>query len=132
MKLQCKNEKCGKTFLYAAKKDITKTIKVPLDGTSSIYTDEFETLETHVCPFCKSGEIDEYVEPQPQIVSVKSVPIEDVDALIKEGYVVLEVYAKTANLVKRAEKPCLRERNESNDKDSAMLREELAGFLKED
>ena len=119
MKFKCLNEKCNHPFIYAA-----KTIET---------TDAHPTTvtETYVCPYCLQKNFDEFVEPQPQIVSVKSVPIEDVDALIKEGYVVLEVYAKTANLVKREQKPSLRERNESNDKDSAMLREELAGFLKE-
>jgi len=92
MKLQCKNEKCGKTFLYTAKRSLT----IPQEKEN-----EFDSIETHVCPFCKSPEFDEFVEPQPQIVSVKSVPIEDVDALIKEGYVVLEVYAKTCNLIKK-------------------------------
>ena len=89
MKFKCLNKDCGKMFMYPA-----KTIES---------TDQHPTLvtETHVCPFCLQREFDEFVEPQPQIVSVKSVPIEDVDALIKEGYVVLEVYAKTCNLIKK-------------------------------
>ena len=124
MKFKCLNEKCNHPFMYPAKKEVAKV------GDEA--REETIVIETSVCPFCQGLEFEEYVEPQPQIVSVKSVPIEDVDALIKEGYVVLEVYAKTANLVKREQKPSLRERNESNDKDSAMLREELAGFLKED
>jgi hypothetical protein len=107
--------------MYPAKRNVTKPQR----------DDEFESEETSVCPFCGGLEFDEFVEPQPQITSVKSVNIEDVDALLKDGYVVLEVYAKTANLVKKVEKPCLRERNECNDKDAAVLREELAGFLKE-
>jgi len=124
MKFKCLNEKCNHPFMYPAKKEVAKV------GDEA--REETIVIETSVCPFCQGLEFEEYTEPQPQIVSVKSVPIEDVDALIKEGYVVLEVYAKTANLVKREQKPSLRERNESNDKDSAMLREELAGFLKED
>jgi len=126
MKFKCLNEKCNHPFMYPAKKEVAKV------GDEA--REETIVIETSVCPFCQGLEFEEYVEPQPQIVSVKSVPIEDADALIKEGYVVLEggIYAKTCNLIKKAEKPGLRERNVSNDKDSAMLREELAGFLKED
>ena len=94
MKYKCLNEKCGKVFLYPARETATSTIVK--DG-----QDEYGTLETHVCPFCQGLELEEYTEPQPQIISVKSIPIEDADALIKEGYVVLEVYAKTVNLVKK-------------------------------
>ena len=118
MKFKCLNEKCNHPFMYPAKRNVTKPQR----------DDEFESEETSVCPFCGSLEFDEFVEPQPQIVSVKSVPIEDADALIKDGYVVLEVYAKTVNLIKKAEKPCLKERNVSNDKEAAQLRADLKGF----
>jgi hypothetical protein len=92
----------------------------------------FSFIESSVCPFCHGLEFSEFVEPQPEIVSVKSVPIEDADALIKDGYVVLEVYAKTVNLIKKAEKSSLKERQENIDKDAATLRKELDSFLKEE
>jgi hypothetical protein len=56
---------------------------------------------------------EEQTEPQPEIKSVISVPIEDVDAKLKEGYVVKEfyfvpvgkfLYAKMATLVKLEKK----------------------------
>lgn len=59
------------------------------------------TQTTHHCPFCLTLNISEYQEPETDITSVKSVPLEDVDAWLKEGYVVKELYAKTATLIKR-------------------------------
>ena len=38
-----------------------------------------------------------------EIVSVKSVDLNDVDALLKEGYTVKELYAKNAVLIKKGE-----------------------------
>ena len=140
MRYQCLNKDCGKVFIHPAKliNQTQTTTKVENDylGTSASFTGipTTTTHEYHVCPYCNNVNIDEYVEPQPQIVSVKSVPIEEVDSLIKEGYVVLEggIYAKTCNLIKKEEKkPSLRERNVVNDKDAATLREELASFTKE-
>ena len=61
-----------------------------------------EIWETYkMCPLCGSFEFDEYKEVQPEISSVKSVPLAEVDDLLKEGYVVESLYAKTATLVKR-------------------------------
>jgi hypothetical protein len=54
--------------------------------------------ETHVCPYCQSLDLDEHVEPEAAITSVKSVDLADVDEWLKKGYVVHELYAKTATL----------------------------------
>jgi hypothetical protein len=73
------------------------------------------SLETQVCPFCHSKTFTEYVEPEADIVSVKSVPLEEVDGWLLQGYVVRELYAKTATLVlksKPAEKDYVAEAQE--------------------
>lgn len=134
MKLRCLNPSCAKTFLYAAKlvtvRNTTTTIEQDYLGTSasSIKIPETTTQEFHVCPYCNNVNIDEFVEPQQEITSVKSVNLEDVDEWLGKGYVVRELYAKTATLIKKGEKSSLRERNESNDKDAAELRKDLMGF----
>lgn len=61
---------------------------------------EHEFIEIQVCPFCYSKTFTEYIEPEADIISVKSVPLEEVDAHLQEGYKVRELYAKTATLVK--------------------------------
>jgi hypothetical protein len=60
------------------------------------------TIETPICPHCRTCTYSEYVLDKQNIVSVLSVPLEDVDAKLKEGYEVESLYAKTATLVKRA------------------------------
>lgn len=59
-------------------------------------------VETKTCPYCiaENTHIDEYVEPQESVTSVKSVDLAQVDDYLKQGYVVRELYAKTATLVK--------------------------------
>ena len=99
MKYECLD--CKKTFIYAAKKTTllisdAKDLLVAMRNLT-IPSSQFET---HVCPYCQSLNIDEQIETQPNINSVISVPIEDVDAKLKEDYVVRELYAKTATLVK--------------------------------
>lgn len=96
MKFVCLN--CKKTFIYCAKvTDYNPTTK---DGVPIQNMIPSSTIEAHVCPYCKSLNVDEYVEPQPNITSVISISIEEVDTKLKEGYVVRELYAKTATLVK--------------------------------
>jgi hypothetical protein len=81
----------GHIFIYPAKKTATD---------SNITLGYANELETHVCPFCQSLTLKEHVEPQPEIASVVSVPLEEVDAKLAEGYTVKELYAKTATLIK--------------------------------
>jgi len=90
LKLVCLD--CKKTFVYVAKFDCE--IPGPNDG----------VVQKSVCPYCLSINIDEYTDQKPEISSVVSVPIEEVDAKLKEGYVVKDLYAKTATLIKLAQK----------------------------
>jgi len=92
MKFQCLNPDCKKVFLYTAK----QTSEDPIGNSDpNIY-------ETHVCPFCHGLVFEESDSvPSEKIVSLKSVSIEEVDGLIKEGYEVREVYAKNAILQKK-------------------------------
>jgi len=90
MKYECAD--CKKVFLHPAKradKDIMKD------------TGDERSVEYHVCPFCKSLNLLDHVEVEPAITSVKSVDLAEVDGLLKEGYVVHELYAKNAVLVKK-------------------------------
>jgi hypothetical protein len=93
MKFQCLSSGCKKTFLYAAKR-----------LSEGLVSDEHEVFETHVCPYCHGLDFEELIETVPiqKIVSLKSVSIEEVDALIQEGYEVREVYAKNAILQKKS------------------------------
>lgn len=87
MKFLCLD--CKKTFVYAA----------------TLATDDLKgVIERHVCPYCLGINIDEYVEAKPEIASVISIPIEEVDAKLKEGYIVRDLYAKTCTLVMLAKK----------------------------
>lgn len=94
MKYQCQNPTCKKTFIYAAKR------------TSTEYNPNLsvkDLLEIHECPFCKSLDFEEYIEPKTieKISSVKSVELEKVDEWITQGYEVKELYAKMATMVKK-------------------------------
>ena len=85
MKYQCLE--CKETFVH----------------TATLATDilEKDVIEYSVCPFCKSRHYDELKLEEQQITSVLSVPLENVDLKLTEGYVVHELYAKTATLVKK-------------------------------
>ena len=39
------------------------------------------------------------------VTSIRSVPIAEADALLNQGYVILDTYAKTVTLIKKQEKP---------------------------
>lgn len=122
MKYKCLE--CNQTFIHTQKRI-----------TTSNTSEQIESWETYHCPYCKSQTYTEYTEPQPEIVSVKSVPLEEVDSMLTQGYVVRELYAKTATLVKLSEpaKPQrdLAEENKQLEQEAAQLRAELAGFMKE-
>ena len=99
MKFICLNPECKKTFLYTGKL-IANDVSIGMN-TAPI----MKSLETHVCPYCHALDFEEAVETVPieKIASLKSVSIEEVDALLKEGYEVREVYAKNAILQKKVE-----------------------------
>jgi len=90
MTFQCLD--CKKQFLYAA----TKTITSEIDK-------EIEATEYRCCPYCGSMDFDEIVKEESEIVSVKSVPLDEVDDWLSKGYTVQSLYAKNAVLIKKAE-----------------------------
>lgn len=75
------------------------------EGASKISSIEMPVPFTvyHQCPVCRTIDYDEYVEPQADIVSVKSVDLSEVDDYLKQGYIIECLYAKTATLKKLAE-----------------------------
>jgi len=88
MKLQCLD--CKKQFLYVA----TKTITSEIDK-------EIEATEYRCCPYCGSMDFDEIVKEESEIVSVKSVNLDEVDEWLSKGYTVQSLYAKNAVLTKK-------------------------------
>jgi hypothetical protein len=80
-------------ILQSQENQVTLAIGLNPTFTISSYT------EMYVCPFCSSLEFTEFIESQPEISSVKSVPLEEVDNWLKQGYKVRELYAKSATLV---------------------------------
>jgi hypothetical protein len=87
-------EDCHKTFLYPA----VMTTEMPQTPDT--------WFEVRICPYCHSMNIKEVEQtiPVEQITSVKSVDLAEVDELLKQGYQVHELYAKTATLVKKEAK----------------------------
>lgn len=63
--------------------------------------EELDTIEVSVCPICETRIYAEYVLDKKKITSVVSVDLSEVDAKLKEGYEVDNLYAKTATLVKK-------------------------------
>jgi len=62
---------------------------------------EPSSIEIPVCPICETRIYSEYVLDKKRIISVVSVDISEVDAKLKKGYEVDNLYAKTATLVKK-------------------------------
>jgi len=101
MKFQCGS--CKKAFVYAAKKTIIEIPPIPpekIQPTMELPIRINIQFETHVCPFCQSLEIVEYVEPQQTPTSAVQVDWAEVDAKLKEGYVIAQAYAKNATMYK--------------------------------
>ena len=63
--------------------------------------DEISSVEVPVCPIYETRIYAEYVLDKKRIISVVSVDLSEVDAKLKEGYEVDNLYAKTATLVKK-------------------------------
>ena len=98
LKYQCLKKGCEFKFLFPL-----KNIETELLGKDS-ESPLTSTEESLVCPKCRSNYFDEIEKVEDKISSVKSVPLEEVDALLKKGYVVKELYAKTATLIKKETK----------------------------
>lgn len=105
MKFQCLD--CKKQFLYAATKTITASDNPEKETiftanavpTRDMY--ETESTEYRCCPYCGSMDFDEIVKEESEIVSVKSVNLDEVDEWLSKGYTVQSLYAKNAVLTKK-------------------------------
>jgi hypothetical protein len=93
MKYQCIDPACKAIFIHPAK-------LIDSTPTKNEQYIQGAVLESYVCPACKGIFFSEYDEPQPQITSVVSVELSQVDSYLKQGYVVHDLYAKTATLKK--------------------------------
>jgi len=85
-------------FVYAAKLTVSKSTAFSEDF-QGVYP---EQIETHHCPFCQSLDLAEYVEPQQTPTSAVQVDWAEVDAKLKEGYVIVKDYQKNATMFKYA------------------------------
>ncbi len=107
MKYQCMNENCQATFDHTGKRTEYDFNEFPyLEAKSIAFLHPGDkvvvaSFEYPVCPFCGTKAFREYIEPPMEISSVKSVPLEEVDTWIAQGYSVKELYAKNAVLVKK-------------------------------
>ena len=106
---------CERGHIFLFPKIVTehtgKNVRVMLDTKTEdklVAEPGLDWLEVslHVCPVngCHSTDIKEYFTAEPDILSVKSVPLEEVDGWLAKGYVVHELYAKSATIKKTEEK----------------------------
>ncbi len=101
MKYQCENKH---QFIHPAKETFYHT-RVTNVGTGVV--DEFpidaasatRIRETSVCPFCYSLVFDEI--PEPQVESIKSVPINEADDWFAKGYELASHTKDQATIVKK-------------------------------
>ena len=101
VKYQCDK---GHIFIHPAKYTLSQTTTALAASIAENRT-VTNTLEKQLCPFCESYVLSEFVEVEVDITSVKSVPLEEVDAWLAKGYKVRELYAKTATLIQTEAKP---------------------------
>jgi hypothetical protein len=104
----------GHVFLTPAKKIVMKHIPLlfPTNNTTSAETtvtfqQTTESIETPVCPHCNSPSFTVQEEPvavKGEITALLSVPNNEVNVKLAEGYKILEdkIYAKETVMVKRA------------------------------
>ena len=105
MKYQCSNPECNKTFIHTA-----KAVNYSFPKTTGITTDY---IETAVCPHCGSKNYDETTQAPVVQVQVESVYIYDLtsgpqtalDALLAQGYVIVNRYSKQYHLEKPKSAP---------------------------
>lgn len=96
----------GHIFIHPMKKrkyDNTDKASVAMNlGSNNLFYAPLDFAEFYCCPHCndENTTFEEYVKPEPEITSVRSVDLSQVDDYLKQGYVVRELYAKTATLVK--------------------------------
>jgi hypothetical protein len=95
-KYQCNG---GHIFTHPAKEILVVDTTVSSVKELSVFPSK--TLETYTCPICRTHVFDEYLVPEADITSVLSCDLGAVDGFLKQGYIVKELYAKTATLIKR-------------------------------
>ena len=102
MQYQCDKEHI---FIHPAKiSDLTTGI-VNTDGALTRTITNQKILEYHVCPFCMSLNLKEYVEPTTEVQNVYIYDLTSgaqtkLDELLAEGYVIVNRYAKAYHLEK--------------------------------
>lgn len=113
MKFICLNESCGKLFVYPSV--LTVTINQNPTVAVSNLAVQGDNQQTHVCPYCLSPDIEEYIpapEPQP-VEEIQNVYIYDLttgpqtalDQLLAQGYQIVNRYSKQYHLEKPKAKP---------------------------
>ena len=97
MKYQC--SQCNKVFMHTAKLVENQPVQNdPLENTT--------TLESSVCPFCKSKAYTEIVEEKQGAINLADVaslidcPPSDANKYLQEGYVLFQTWQKNVFLVK--------------------------------
>ena len=112
MKYQCLN--CEKLFVYPAKSSIPVSMNISEDDAIAnvVRTGKFVAQqEMHLCPYCGSLDIEEYVLPSEPVAEVANVYIYDLtsgaqtelDGLLAQGYRIVNRYSKQYHLEKPKE-----------------------------
>jgi hypothetical protein len=114
MLFECQNPECNEKFHHAAKQVLNQftTLKATDDLPAEVVLTE--SVEHYVCPFCKELTFTEFIEPTPAPEEVANVYVYELtsgaqtalDALLAQGYVIVNRYSKQYHL----EKPKLIER----------------------
>lgn len=100
MKFQCLNESCKKLFHYPMK--------------IREYEEQMPNFEEiQVCPYCRSPDFTEYIEPAPIQEEIANVYVYDLgsgaqpelDKLLAEGYRIVNRFSKQYHLEKPKPKP---------------------------
>jgi hypothetical protein len=88
----CLNPKCQRKFIHPV------ILHKALNNHSITNPD---ILDEHICPYCQTLDIDEYVEPKADISSMIDVNPNEVDAKLAEGYEVFNAdWQKGVRMIK--------------------------------
>ncbi len=102
MKYQCD---LGHQFIHPATRTTNESpttyqdLRVSSSAASVPVVSVAVSVESSVCPFCYSLVFDEI--PEPQVESIKSVDINEADQYLKDGYEIVDRYAKSVTVVKK-------------------------------
>jgi len=122
--------KCNEVFTHTAKlvesNDGSDKAIAMNTGTLFVLSNH---VETQVCPFCHNVKFAEYQEPEADIVSLRKVNHDNVDAMIQQGYKVKEIYAQYVIMVK-TEVPAVKPKVEPAALDGAEATVESGQLLK--